>query len=64
MSQDDLRRSCIDCGVTRCDNHTSNRPHPAFCVSQHLTQDQRQASLDQYLTDEEDRKLAQVAAGI
>ena len=64
MSQDDLRRSCIDCGVTRCDNHTSDRPHPAFCVSQGLTEDQRQASLDQYLTDEEDRKLAQVAASI
>ena len=64
MSQEDIRRSCVDCAVTRCDNHTSNRPHPAFCVSQGLTEDQRQASLDQYITDQEDRKLAQVAASI
>ena len=31
MSQE-IRRSCIDCAVTRCDNHTSTRPHPAFCA--------------------------------
>lgn len=64
MSQDDLCRSCIDCAATRCDNHTSNRPYPAFCVSRQVTQAQREASLQQYLTDEEDQKLAQVAAGI
>ena len=63
MSQE-IRRSCIDCAVTRCDNHTSTRPHPAFCVSQQVTEEQRAASLNQYLTDQEDRKLAQVAAGI
>lgn len=50
--------------MTRCDNHTSTRPHPAFCVSQQVTEEQRAASLNQYLTDQEDRKLAQVAAGI
>ena len=27
MSQE-IRRSCIDCAVTRCDNHTSTRPTP------------------------------------
>ena len=63
MSQE-IRRSCIDCAVTRCDNHTSTRPHPAFCVSQQVTEEQRAASLNQYLTDQEDQKLAQVAAGI
>lgn len=63
MSQE-IRRSCIDCAVTRCDNHTSTRPYPAFCVSQQVTEEQRAASLNQYLTDQEDRKLAQVAAGI
>lgn len=40
MSQE-IRRSCIDCAVTRCDNHTSTRPHPAFCVSQQVTEEQR-----------------------
>ena len=62
--KDEICRSCIDCAVTRCDNHTSNRPYPAFCVSKQVSDAQRKASLQQYLTDEEDRKLAQVAAGI
>ena len=62
--KDEICRSCIDCAVTRCDNHTSNRPYPAFCVSKQVSDAQREASLQQYLTDEEDRKLAQVAAGI
>ena len=61
---DDLRRSCIDCAATRCDNHTTGKPYPAFCVSRQVTGDQREASLNQYLTDQEDQKLAQVAAGI
>ena len=51
MSQE-IRRSCIDCAVTRCDNHTSTRPHPAFCVSQQVPEEQRAASLYQYLTDQ------------
>ena len=29
MSQE-IRRSCIDCAVTRCDNHTSTRPPPCL----------------------------------
>ena len=62
--KDEICRSCIDCAVTRCDNRTSNRPYPAFCVSKHVSDAERKASLQQYLTDEEDRKLAQVAAGI
>ncbi len=61
---DPIRRSCVDCAVTRCDNHTSHKAYPAFCVSQQVTEDQRKAARNQYLTDEEDQKLAQVAAGI
>lgn len=61
---DDLRRSCIDCAATRCDNHTTGKPYPAFCVSRQVTGEQREASLNQYLTDAEDQKLAQVAASI
>lgn len=61
---DPIRRSCVDCAVTRCDNHTSHKAYPAFCVSQQVTEDQREAARSQYLTDEEDQKLAQVAAGI
>lgn len=61
---DDTQRSCIDCHLTHCDSHSPEQPYPAFCVSQHLTEEQRVKSLNQYLTDEEDRKLAQVAASI
>ena len=61
---EEIRRSCIDCGATRCDNHSTDRPYPAFCVSRSLTPEQRDRSVEQYLTDEEDRKLAQVAASI
>lgn len=61
---DTIRRSCIDCAVTRCDHHTSNKPHPAFCVSQSLSEEERQASLARYQNDPEDAKLAQVSAGV
>ena len=47
--KDEICRSCIDCAVTRCDNHTSNRPYPAFCVSKQVSDAQREASLQQYL---------------
>ena len=63
--KDEICRSCIDCAVTRCDNHTSNRPYPAFCVSKQVSDAQREASLQQYLTDEEDRvrRLPEMAQG-
>ena len=61
---DPIRRSCIDCAVTRCDHHTSNKPHPAFCVSQSLSEEERQASLARYRNDPEDAKIAQVSAGV
>lgn len=61
---EEICRSCIDCAATRCDNHTTDRPYPVFCVSQGVTKEEKRDAMDQYLTDEEDRKLAQVAAGI
>ena len=56
--------SCIDCAVTRCDAHHSQRPYPAFCPSQALEKDRREAALAQYQNDPEDQKLAQAAAGV
>jgi len=61
---DDLVRSCADCAVTRCDNSGSDRPYPAFCVSQALGDETRDAALRQYREDPEDLKLAQVAASV
>ena len=40
--KDEICRSCIDCAVTRCDNHTFNRPYPAFCVSKQVSDAQRE----------------------
>lgn len=56
--------SCIDCAVTRCDAHHSQRPYPAFCPSQALEKDRREAALAQYQNDPENQKLAQAAAGV
>ncbi len=61
---EEICRSCIDCAATRCDNHTTDRPYPSFCVSQGVTKEEKKDALDHYLSDEEDWKLAQVAAGI
>ncbi len=64
MSQE-IRRSRIDNAVTRCDNHTSTRPTP--CLLRRQQGDRgggRRPSLNQYLTDQEDRKLAQVARAL
>lgn len=57
-------RSCIDCAITRCDAHDSQRPYPAFCLSQALGEERRAAALAQYQNDPEDQKLAQTAAGV
>ncbi len=60
----DILRSCIDCHVTRCDAHHSEVPHPAFCVGEHLTEQQKASARHCYETDAEDLKLAQVAASV
>ena len=62
---DELRRSCVDCAVTRCDNSGSTKPYPAFCQSERLREDGgTEASLRQYRADTEDLRLAQVAASV
>ena len=61
---DQICRSCIDCAVTHCDSHSPEKGYPAFCVSQQLTMDQQEGARRRYLEDEEDQKLAQVAASI
>lgn len=60
---EDIRRSCIDCAVTRCDAH-GDHPYPAFCPSQALGEERRKEALARYTGDLEDRKLAQVAAEV
>lgn len=61
---EDVFRSCIDCHVTRCDAHHPELAHPAFCVGEHLTEEQKAAARHCYETDAEDLKLAQVAASV
>ena len=61
---EEMPRSCIDCGVHRCDSHHPEKAYPSFCVSQHMPSELRDASVEQYHTSEEDAKLARVAASI
>lgn len=60
---EDIRRSCIDCAVTRCDAH-GDHSYPAFCPSQALGEERRKEALARYTDDPEDRKLAQAAAEV
>lgn len=59
---DDIRRSCIDCAVTLCDAHNPHKAFPAFCISRQMTEEQRNNSLREYFTSEEDKKIVQAAA--
>lgn len=60
----EVERSCIDCTGTLCAGHHPEKPYPPFCLSCAMTEEQRNRSLEQYLNDPEDKKLAQVAASI
>lgn len=64
MEQDKKQYSCIDCGLTACDNSHHGEHFPAFCVSQQRTEEQGEWAKKHYIENEEDRQLAQVAAGI
>lgn len=61
---EDILRSCADCAVTQCDNQDPTKGYPAFCVSQKTPREKAEASREHYLTDPEDRKIAQTAAGV
>ena len=52
---DEIRRSCIDCAVTLCDAHNPHKAFPAFCLSRQMTEEQRNNSLREYFTSEEDK---------
>ena len=58
----DIQRSCIDCAVTLCDAHNPHKAFPTFCISRQMTEEQRNKSLKEYFTNEEDKKIVQVAA--
>lgn len=60
----DIQRSCIDCAVTLCDAHNPHKTFPAFCISRQMTEEQRNKSLKEYFTNEEDKKIVQVAATV
>ncbi len=59
---DSIRRSCIDCAVTLCDAHDPHKEFPAFCISRQMTEAQRNSSLREYFTNEEDKRIVQTAA--
>ena len=58
----DIKRSCIDCAVTLCDAHNPHKEFPDFCLSRQMTEEQRDKSLKEYFTSEEDKKIVRAAA--
>lgn len=61
---DDIARSCADCPLGLCAGHHPEKSHPPFCVSDGLTEDQRDKSLARYTEDPEDQKVLQAAASV
>lgn len=60
----DYDLSCADCAVTKCNAKFPDKPYPQFCTTCHLDETLASEALNQYHTDEEDKKIAIVAADI
>ena len=59
--KDEIVRSCVDCGSTRCDEESGTYPH--FCLSQHMAEGEKEALIAAY-GDEENYKIMLNAAQI
>lgn len=60
----DYEPSCADCAVTKCNAKAPDKAYPDFCITCHLDEELAGEAMHQYLTDEEDRNIAIVAADI
>lgn len=54
--------SCIDCGTANCD--CAGKCYPSFCISKRLTDEEKQLSLDTYMSDEENMRIMKASAVI
>ncbi len=53
-----MKRSCIDCGVGNCDH--MDKTYPGFCLTTNMDQNLKQESIDEY-HDEENKKIMPAA---
>ncbi len=64
MKHDTIRRSCADCGVTRCINGPGQgETYPDFCLTEHTDKDFVQEVVKLY-GEEENHKVMEAAAGV
>ena len=49
-----IRRSCIDCGIGNCDH--MDKTYPGFCLTTNMDEELKQSSIDAY-EDEENKKI-------
>ena len=57
----EIKRSCIDCGVTNCNNEDSM--YPDFCLSTNMDEGVLKEAMDCYL-EEENRRISQASASV
>ena len=51
MSKENLRRSCIDCAVTACENNGAK--YPPFCTQNQIDEDFLKETMKLYTEDEQ-----------
>ncbi len=58
--ENDVRRSCVDCGVVNCD--VQNKSYPPFCLTTHMDKTVKNEAMKEYTG--ENRKVMQTAAKV
>ena len=58
--ENDVRRSCVDCGVVNCD--VQNKSYPPFCLTTHMDKTVKNEAMKKYTG--ENRKVMQTAAKV
>ncbi len=58
--ENEVKRSCVDCGVVNCD--VQNKTYPPFCLTTHMDEAVKNEAMKEY-TDE-NRKVMQTAAKV
>ena len=58
--ENDVRRSCVDCGVVNCD--VQNKAYPPFCLTTHMDKTVKNEAMKKYTG--ENRKVMQTATKV
>ena len=60
MSKENLRRSCIDCAVTACENNGAK--YPPFCTQNQIDEDFLKETMKLYTEDEQNAEVTKKSA--